>query len=213
MGIETQYRKLFTTGKYQEAIELLRANKAKFEPSTYHYNQGVNHAKTGDLVGARFHLEMAKSKGLYSQDLRESLSQIKESLGTSVLETKSGLKDYALDYGLQSSLLTGANITLILLLTLVFLRKKLGPLPIKLGLFLLCLSPLAAQYYVHSHYERALSTERKMVLSGPSQIFEVTQEIAPGMVVILSKDKDQWRYVVSPKSHQGWTTAGQFRRL
>lgn len=213
MGIEKQYQELFSSNKFKEAIELLKAHKSEFEPSVYHFNQGVNYAKAGELAQARFHLEMAKGEGLYSPELRASLEQVKLASGAATLEETSSLKDYALDYALQTSVVTGLNITLALLLALVFFRKKIAPTWAKTCLALLCLAPVGSQYLIKTSYTRAVAMNKKEVFTGPSQIFEVKQEIVPGMVLILTQEEGPWRQIVSPWSHKGWARAGEFEEL
>lgn len=204
MGIEEQYKKLFEAESHKEAIDLLKKNKNSFDPALYHYNLGINYAKIGKLAVGRFHLEKSLQAGFYSPQVRDSLEHTKELLGVRDLEQKESISDYAYDGALNSSIFTGLNISLVLLIILFFQSKHIKQLWIKLSLALLALLPLGGQLYLKSNYSVMISLEESQVRGGPSKIFETNQEILPGMKFIGTKSFNGWRYVISPSSHKGW---------
>lgn len=213
MSVEETYKELFEKGVHQKAIEYLRRNKERFDPALYHYNLGVNHARKNELALGRFHFEKAKAQGFYSPRLRDGLRHIKEVSGVSVLEEKGAAADYMYDWALSSSMYTGFNISLILLIILLTQIKKISHWWLKILLALIALTPAGGQLYIKSLYSQAVILEKKAVLAGPSAIFEQSQELLPAMKVSLSKDYNGWRYVVSPSSHAGWIRSGKLKEL
>lgn len=213
MNLEKEYKNLFESGDYQGAIRLLRANKESFDSALYHYNLGINHARLEQLPLARYHFEKARDNGLYSPELRESLQQVKKLTGAQVMEKKSDLTDYLYDWTLSSSLYTGFNISLILGIVLMTQLKKIPRFWIKLLLALIVLTPLAVQVYYKKNYSQAIVMQTKAVLAGPSEIFEQTQELTPGIKISVSENFNGWRRIVAPASHKGWIRAGKLKEL
>ena len=213
MNLQKKYQELFANSQHEKAIELLKSSKGKFEPALYHYNLGVNYAKTNELPLARFHFEKSKDSGFYSLEVSKNLEQVKELLQVESVEANTSVRDHVYDFVLSSSIYSGANLSLALLLLLLFQMKKISRGWVRIILALAMIFPFAFQWSLKERYDQTIALTQKEVWRGPSKIFEQTQEIPAGMKFIVSENFNGWRYVVSPSSHQGWIQNKSLRKL
>ncbi|MCO4753877.1 MAG: tetratricopeptide repeat protein [Bacteriovoracaceae bacterium] len=213
MDVQSKYKELFSESRHDEAVDLLKKSEALFDPAIYHYNLGVNYAKLENLPMARLHLEKSINLGFKTPESQKSLEHVKEVLGVEALETKSSLKDYSLDLALDTSLVTGINITLLLIFILLLKIRKIKKNWIKLLCLAISLGPFLSQAYLKKEYTSVMSVEKLDVLRGPSSIFEQTQELPPGMKFTISSSEGDWVYVVVPQSHSGWIKNEGFTKL
>lgn len=213
MSTESEYKKLFENGEHAEAVEFLKESKEEFDLALYHYNLGVNYVRLEQLPLGRYHFEKAKDTGFQPPELRESLERVKKLTGADAMEEKSSAMDYLYSASLGSSVYTGVNISLVLIIVLFTQLKKISRAWLKVVFAVLAMAPLAGQLYLKANYGQAVVMEQKAVLMGPSAIFEQSQELIPGMKIVISEEYNGWRYVVSPASHKGWVKTGELKEL
>lgn len=213
MKVQEKYKSLFEDGKYKDAIDHLKEYEKNFDPSIFHYNLGVNYALVNELPLSRYHLEKAEALGFKSIKTMESLEKVKEELGVVGVETKSSFSEQVTSFALDSSIATGANISLLLLLFFLIKFKSIKNYWLRGVIAIFCTFPFVGQFYIKNNYTQAIAIEKLDVLRGPSAIFEQTQEIVPGMSFILSKKIEGWIYIYSPQSHSGWVKNKGYRKL
>ena len=129
------------------------------------------------------------------------------------VETKSSFSEQVTSFALDSSIATGANISLLLLLFFLIKFKSIKNYWLRGVIAIFCTFPFVGQFYIKNNYTQAIAIEKLDVLRGPSAIFEQTQEIVPGMSFILSKKIEGWIYIYSPQSHSGWVKNKGYRKL
>lgn len=204
MALINDFQNLVEAKNYDKALGLLLQNKDSFEPGVFHYNKGVLEARREDFVAARISFEKAIKKGYLNKELSKNLEMAKNQLGVYYLEKTSDFEVNFINSMINFEIYTPIIITSILLIALLSAFKSFKSsfvIPIVLVVSSL---PIVSYMYLKENYHQVIVTEAHTTRKGPSEIFELDQELPAGMMITIKKNKSNWSHVFSPKSHRGW---------
>ncbi len=196
---------LYTQGKVEEAINLLKENEQSLDRPLFHYNLGTMLVKNKQLPQARFHLEVAKILGFKPSMVDNNIEYVKENLGLMRLEEPRTLSEnyYRTMEGIPREYFVSFFLVCILI-GLYFYRKLKRAWVLILFICLSMTFPLAKVYQNQLVKVGIVSTDTPL-REGPSEVFEQTGELPAGLKVFISEIRDgSWYFVESPKPFRGW---------
>lgn len=196
---------LYISGDYDAVISKILENKAKISPGIFHYNLGTAYLKKGELAVARFHLEKSFSKGYVTPQLSKNLSTTKNRLNVEEIESSSSFSDKLIDYSTlipKEGFYSMSLIVILLGLLLLRLKKvKINWLPYFVGFALIF---VFIGFYSSNNFQTAYVLKNSKIFEGPSESFDVSQEVPGGVKVIIEKKNSKWLFIKSPVHLSGW---------
>ena len=205
MSITDEFQKLVEAEDYDKALAFLIQNQKEFDQGIFYYNKGTLDAKRGDLINARISFEKAKAQGFINKDLVKNLEMTKDTLGVGYLEKTYSIESDLITTVVDMSLYTPIIISSMLLISFFVFFREIKNIFLISIFFVISSLPLLGCYYVQENFEKVIVKEEAIVRVGPSKIFDESQIIPAGMMVILKKNKSKnWANIYLPKSHGGW---------
>jgi hypothetical protein len=166
------------------------------------YNLAYVKFHEGFPVQARAILERLKFNGLYSKEINNGLSYIKDELALTMIESES-TKLYQL--ALNSTSLPKAFFpSIAALMGIIFLllvkknQKIFGLIAV-----IVCVFCMVVFYRVNS-FQVEINQQAVTIYRGPSKIFEEMQILPIGARFIATKKSDEWKYIEYPSMFKGW---------
>lgn len=208
-----EFKSVYESKNYEQALNILHENKAQFEPGVYEYNIGLVYLKQGYYALARINFEKAKSLGFMSNELDAALSITKENLAVRQIEDSSSFSDKLNEvlFDTPSELFFSA--TVLLLIGFILTYRKLAVAPVRVLVLIIALFPSVFYTVVIDGKSKVITLEEHVVRRGPSKIFEEIQIVPKGMRVFINPKVDGWNYIVHPKSHEGWVKLKGVERI
>lgn len=211
--IVSSLKTLIDTQQWQNALNLLNEHKDQFDSAIYHYNVAVVKVNLAQSSDAMYHFEMAKSLGLQSPELINSINSLKEQLNISYIENSLEFIDlmHQLLFQLPNQFYYSVSI---LMLILVFWNFKL--IVTRLFKVLLILVSIAPSIFFTSYIkpkEMAIIQANLKVYAGPSRIFDQVQEIPEGAKIIIGNDYNNWKQVIYPQRFKGWIFSDKYKAI
>lgn len=198
-----QLKQFFDNEEYNSAVELIKANKDKFEPGVYEYNLGVAYYKNDSLVSSRVWFEKARQEGFISNELNGALEEVTTKLEVVRLEESQSFNDSFNSFAVNIPVDAYYTVTLLFLVLLAVFYKKIDKY-IKVIILVISFLPMSFYHFHVKDFNSIIVLEDQVVYRGPSAMFEQTQIIPKGMKLLTSKTHGDWRYVLTPSSHRGW---------
>jgi hypothetical protein len=202
-------KELIDKNLLNESVEYL--NSMNIELPIKLYNLGYISHKKGELAKSIFYLEKAKSEGLFSIELDESMNKVKSDLGLIQVEASYSQKDQIILHG--QGVKVDVYYSLIIIFSLIgfgifkLVNKYLSILvllPVALIIFMInTISPLTG----------AINLDEMPIYRGPSRIFEQVQTLTPGVKVLFSKENKDWKYIEYPEVFRGWVYKNKALKL
>ncbi len=197
---------LYSNNKFQEGIDLLLESKSEWDPSQFHELLGSFHMKLDHFAVARYHFEMAMSKGAIGPTLSHNHDYVLQQLGVS-----SGYYSTWMEKTLDFLNLVPFEIWVslsLICLALSFWRMRqrlaLGNKTAIIVFWLLALIPQIFYCGVLEGRSTAIVLQEAPLYEGPSAVFESPKTVRAGEKVLIDKSSDGWAFIVSPQVLSGW---------
>ncbi len=195
---------------YPNALLTLEKDGGDLPLGLKHYNLGTVYAQMQQWPMARFHFLKATQLGFDRPEAAQNLEIAESKLEITKLEEPLSVSDYVIKY---TSLASGGIFTslalIILIAGLVSLKKSTSKLT---WIFLpAVLIPLALNFWVKS-WPWSVVIHPSGVHDGPSAIFGTRGELPPGLLV-LAKDKGEWKEIIYPVRYRGWVKKNDLKDL
>ncbi len=197
------FKEKYTAKDFDSSEKILNELKDKFDSGVYLYNLGTVKIKQGNLAEGRLYLEKAKELGYYNHNVKNNIMKSKELLGIVELERPETISDTINFYSLNLDSGLYLSITLIFILSLTFLFKKINNF-IRIAIFIIAIIPIAFKSYFVDSMVKAVPLVDVDVFEGPSKVFEKTNVLNKGLLVKLINKQEGWSYVIYPEKLQGW---------
>jgi hypothetical protein len=212
-NILKQFKSLYETQKYEDALTLLHQNKPMFDPGVYEFNIGLIYMKQDFYALARINFEKAKEFGFMTNELDSALTEVKDALDVTVLEQSSSASDSVNEvlFDLPKELFLSISILFLILFTLLY--KRIGSMPLRILSLVITIFPIVFYLTVISDKSEVILLEDHAVRRGPSKMFEEVQLVPKGMKVFINDQVDGWNFIVHPKSHQGWIKTKSLEKI
>ncbi len=197
---EMSINQYVTEGNIEQATALV----SELELPSYleAYNLAYIKYKSGSLVEARYLLEKAQASGMFSQEVTEALTMVKDDLGISYAEQDQTTLDNLMLMGksLPNEFFPSLTLLCLIIWGVLTLKKKfvLSVFPAVLALV------LGIFYYANLDTKVAINVDEIPVYRGPSRIFEEIQVLPQGAKFIISKEVNDWKYISYPSIYRGW---------
>lgn len=196
---------------YPNALLTLQKDGGDLPVGVKHYNLGTVYAQMQHWPDARFHFLMAEKNGFNRPEVSQNLQIAEAKLEITKLEEPLSTTDYLVKY---SALATNGIFTslslVILVVGLVALKKTAKPKLVWLFLPAVLL-PLCLHFWIKS-WPWAVVMKPSGLHDGPSAIFGSRGELPPGLLV-LAKNKGDWKEIVYPIRYSGWVKANELKDL
>ncbi len=199
-------QQLYTEKSFQEGVDLLIESKSQFNQAQFHELLGSFHMKLDHYAAARYHFEMALSKGASGQTIHHNLEYVLGKLGI--------MSHYSMNFFERSyetvSLLPfefWAAISLLFLAIAIWnlrFKWKHGSRFLVITLWLAALIPQGLYWGHFQPQVAAIVLSETPLYEGPSAVFSSPKTIRAGEKIIIDKNKDGWSLIVSPKFLSGW---------
>lgn len=187
---------------YAGALKTLEANQAKISPGLWHYNMGTEYGKLQNYPLSRFHFMMADLEGFSTKELFQNKELVENKLEVQKLEKPLTVSDYLRKGSLIGSQGIFTLVSLVLIIAgIVSVWKKAG-FKVFVSLLLCAGILLGLNFWVNS-WNKSIVVTAQTIYDGPSVIFSTTNELAPGVMLITSKE-GEWLKVVYPSRFSGW---------
>ncbi len=196
---------LYTQGKVEEAINLLKENELNFDRPLFHYNLGTMLVKNKQLPQARFHLEVAKVLGYKPTMVDNNIDFVKENLGLLRLEEPRNLKEnyHVTIEGVPREYFV--TFFLVSILLGLYFYKRVKRVWVLILFIVISASLPFAKVYQNQLMKVGIVSTDTPLREGPSDVFEQTGELPAGLKVFISEIRDDsWYFVESPKMFRGW---------
>lgn len=186
---------------YQGAISTLE-NAKELPKNIKYFNLGYVHYKMGQLVEAKKYYELAKINGMYSKELFKTLDKLNSELAISSVEDQySYFENFLFSFKTLPSTHYFLGASLIACIFLIGVVKKWVPLIIaSLSLVI----ALGYYQYTLANYQFEYVEKEELLHRGPSVIFEEIGVLPAGAKILISKERNHWRYIEYPRVFQGW---------
>ena len=146
----------------------------------------------------------SKVRGFDGDRVKSELSKLDTVMKLENNETS--YKDQAMFYFGEAYqhdfIIAGSLILLFCLLT--FIWKKIKKVSWVVAAIALSIVPFMSYHFYFKNINCGILLEKANLRTGPSKIFEVEVELKPGTRIVVGKRFKNWRYIVSPKSFEGW---------
>lgn len=195
----------YTKGDYDLVIKELLENKSNLDMGIFHYNLGTAYLKKGSLAVSRFHLEKAYNAGYLNPGLVKNLSVVKGRLSVQEVETSDHIFDNVLaaSKSIPTSAFYSFSLALLFIVIVLYRFKRIthiaGSVVVGLSLTVALLGS-----WTKSSYQTAFMLQDSKVFEGPSESFDVSQEVPAGVRVFIKKQDSKWLYISSPVHLVGW---------
>lgn len=191
---------------YQSA-KLILENAQNLPKNIKYFNLGYVHYKMGQLVEAKKYYELAKINGMYSKELFKTLDKLNSELAISSVENQySYFENFLFGFKTLPSTHYFLGASLLSCIFLIGVVKKWIPLIIaSLSIAIV----LGYYQYSLSNYQFKYIEKEELLHRGPSVIFEEVGVLPVGAKVLISKERNSWRYIEYPKIFQGWINKKQ----
>ena len=189
-------------GDYPNALLTLNNQKSNLPDDIWHFNMGTVLGKLDQLPLARYHFMMAEAKGFHGEQLSEAQDYISEKLELERLEKPIEVQDYLFRTGMIFSEGIFTTFSLIFVVLGIWLIRKKAQISQIIMIFVLALIPLGLDFWVRSMPKRIVM-DSTPVFEAPTAIFGTKGELPPG-VMIITKQKEGWEYVLFPSRFSGW---------
>lgn len=197
---------LYLDDQLESATDVILESKALLDRPLFHYNLGSLYLKREKLGPARLHLEMAKKEGFSYPMLWKNLEVIKSQPQiVDPVKSRNIWESFSAKYREIPSDFFIIFFLLFLSISTLGLRKKVIRPLVFVFFLLLSFAPWGVKTFLDKEVNFAVVITTTRVFEGPSSIYTDLGEVAEGSRVLVSKLKDGWFYIVSPKEFQGWS--------
>jgi hypothetical protein len=187
---------------YPNALLTLEKSGLDLSPGIKHYNLGTVHAQMQHWSEARFHFLKAEKEGFNNPALFQNEKLVEAKLDITRLEQPLNVSDYFIKYGNMASEGILTSLSLLFLVIGLWNMKKRAQLKV-VGVFLpLMILSLVLNFWIKS-WSWAIVGSPISLQDGPSSIFGNHGELPEG-ILIMTKQKGDWREVIYPSRFRGW---------
>ena len=208
-----EFKSLYETKKYEDALTILHENKPMFDPGVYEFNIGLIYIKQEHYTLARINLERAKEYGFMNNELNSALDEVKNFLDVTRLEENVSASDNINEilFDLPKEIFFSISVLLIIIFILYY--KKIQSVAIRIASLVIIIFPIVFYFTVVSGKSEVVLLEELPVRRGPSEMFEEVQVVPKGMKVFINDQIGGWNLIVHPKSHQGWIKTEKVEKI
>lgn len=183
-------------------MKALEENKAAIAPGIWHYNMGTIYGKLENYPLSRFHFMMAELEGFSTKELFQNKELVETKLDIQKLEKPLTVSDYLRKGSLIGSQGIFTLLSLVLIILAVVSVWKKESLKVFTSLLVTAGVLLGVNFWVNA-WNKSIVITSQTIHDGPSVIFSSTNELAPGVMLITSKE-GEWLKVVYPSRFAGW---------
>ncbi len=193
-----QFKNKFQSKDYQGAIEWLENNHNELGKATYHYNLGTLQTKLEIWGKARYNLEVAKSYELIPGKIENNLEALRFHQNLKQLEPTHWLTELL---SVPTPLIVVPSIVFLIFAVLAA-KKKLWSWAG--GIFGLITVWCFILLTPHLFFKLAVVNEPTGLYEGPSQLFQTSRELPPGLKLVVKEVQDGWALIDQPQTMKGW---------
>lgn len=197
---------LYSNNKFQEGIDLLLESKSQWDSSQFHELLGAFHMKLDHYAAARYHFEMAMSKGAVGTTLNHNLDYVLQQLGLGSNYHTTWWERMVDTLAMAPFELWASFSLLCLALAFWKMRQRLamGKKTAIIVLWLFALVPQIVYWGGLQGRTSAIVLQEAPLYEGPSAVFAAPKTIRAGEKVLIDRSSDGWAFIVSPKVLSGW---------
>ncbi len=197
---------LYTEKNFQEGIDLLIESKKQLNLAQFHELLGSFHMKLDHYAVARYHFEMAMSKGAAGQTISHNLEYVLLKLGMASSHSVGLIERTIETISLLPFEFWATTSILLLAISLWNLRFrwKHGSKLLVVAIWLMALIPQGIYWGVFKNQVAAIVLMETPLYEGPSAVFSSPKTLRAGEKILIDKNKDGWSLIVSPSFLSGW---------
>lgn len=196
---------------YNLALDTLLKNQEHVPPGIWHYNVGTVHGKLENWPLARFHLLMAGKEGYVSQEAIQNRELVEEKLNVGRLEIPTSASDYFFKYSLEATHGVFTTMGLLLIISgIIALWKKVSA-KVTILFFLTAVMIFGFNWWL-VELDKNIIVNSQIVHEGPSAIFESSEELPAG-VMVITVQSGEWLKIIYPSRFQGWIKKSGLKEL
>lgn len=199
-------QELYSANKFQDGIDLLLETRSDWGSAQFHELLGSFHMKLDHFAVARYHFEMALTKGAVTPTVKHNLDFVLTKLGLGEVYYTSWWDRLVDQLGLMPFEFWACLSLLFLVLAVWKIRSrwKSGSRILIIGLWLMAIIAQAAYWGFFQARLSAIVLEETPLYEGPSAVFQAPKTLRAGEKVLIGQNADGWSYIVSPQVLSGW---------